>query len=332
MFHVKHYHIYTSTFYRCLVVNNHTGKGKEMGKVEKVNGDVVATVAVELEDAVREMFSDVDSSKLPQEVNEKTNVSQGYEEFEGVNADGDKVPVRVYDLTIISDIKCIRASMRANNITSLQTAARLSRLVAHGAYQTFGVNSPEKLNEILHLGIGKENARKWLKVGQLFLDVKEDGTPTYKDIDGQHVPHLPVSTLVFMTKLVKKDDETGELDYTEFFDFVKQNNITALSSQGTVRGLLTTSKPKEEKSDNESETDTDATAIAQGSTRATDLARSLKGFESIDDYVTRFKGSKEVKEAMKILKDYLLAEENQRAKDTAVVGSKADAWVLPYEA
>ena len=303
-------------------------------EVKTVNGnvEVVSTLAVELQEAVTGMFDSIDTSKLPQEVNEKTQASQGYMEFTGVNADGEEVPVRIYDVTLMEDVQVIRSASKAGNVVSLMTAARLARMVNRGAYKTFGVNNPDKLNEILHLGIGKENARKWLKVGQLFLDIKEDGTPIYREIDGQQVPHLPVSTLVFMTKLVTKDEETGEYDYSKFFEFVRNNNITSLSSQSTVRGLLTTKKTPEEKDDNEENKDTDGTEIAQGSTRAMDLARSMKGMDWIIAYATKFKASNEVKKALDTVTKYLEAQEKQRAEDTSVQGPKADAWVIPYEA
>ena len=113
---------------------------------------------------------------------------------------------------------------------------------------------------------------------------------------------------------------------------MRNNNITSLSSQSTVRGLLTTRKAPEDKDDNDESKDTDGTEIAQGSTRAMDLARSMKGMDWIVAYAAKFKASNEVKKALDTVTKYLEAQEKQRAEDTSVQGPKADAWVIPYEA
>ena len=266
--------------------------------------DVVPAVRADIEMSIGTMFADVTEKNVSEyATTEKTETGREVIalKVDTVNKKGEKVHVDVTDVADIGYITRIRSASVANKVSSLAIAANGGALWSNGdVKKKYGVTSAEGLNDVLKLGIGKDNARKWFDVGRKFLKVV-DGVPAYKS----GIPELPVSTLVYLCPLVEVDKETGAFNYDKFNDFIDKAGITALSSQADVRKAIADKKaPVEGTAKEKGTVKTDAVSydnISRGGRidlvkDAVDTIRRYVSeygnadFEDMDDIITRLDG------------------------------------------
>ena len=201
----------------------------------------------------------------------------------------------------------IRASLKASEFSTIQTAGLLAHLKNTGAYNRYTVKDAGSLCSKLGIPITSGNANKYTKVGERFLYLDDNGDVQYRD----GIPHLPVHSLDVLASMAieqKADDGTTTWDIRPVIDYCEANGITSFWSQSKIKKLTQKNKPDivDESGNDSPETDnTDSkTATSPNNAPASALpidsrARRLEvaneGYNSLITYLNDFGGKAENK-------------------------------------
>ena len=135
----------------------------------------------------------------------------------------------------------IRASLKASEFSTIQTAGLLAHLKNTGAYNRYTVKDAGSLCAKLEIPITSGNANKYTKVGERFLYLDDNGEVQYRD----GIPHLPVHSLDVLASMAieeKAADGSVSWNIQPVIEYCEKNGITSFWSQSKIK-KLTQKKP-----------------------------------------------------------------------------------------